>query len=170
MREPICWRLNLFLLPFALIVFSVRLRAQEPGERSWENLNQLQAGQTIQVVQMDLKSTKGTFLRVSDEAIFLRVKGNDVNVPRTDILRVSRLDVGKQRRNIMVGLGVGTAAGMLIGAAVARPYFDEGTGFKPFAIILTGAGAGAGLGIALGASTGFQTVYRIERKQEGATP
>ncbi|MBI4459220.1 MAG: hypothetical protein HY648_04070 [Acidobacteria bacterium] len=164
------WKLSLFLPLFTLIGFSVRLCAQEPDEGSWENLNQIQAGQTIQVVQMDLKSRKGTFLRVSDEAIFLRVKGNDVNVPRADVLRVSRLDIGKRRRNMMVGLGVGTAAGMLIGAAVARPYFDEGTGFKPLAIILTGAGVGAGIGITLGASSGFQTVYRIERKQESAAP
>ena len=167
MREPMCWRLSLFLSPFVLIMFSVLLRAQEPDERSWKNLNHIQAGQTIQVVQMDLKSTKGTFLHVSDEAIFLRVKGNDVNVPQADVLRVSRLDVGKRGRNMKVGLGVGTAAGVLIGAAVARPYFDEGTGFKPGAIILTGAGTGAGLGIALGASSGFRTVYRIGRKQDG---
>ncbi len=163
-------KISLFILLLVLTVFSVSLRAQEPSERSWETLTQLQAEQTIQVVQMDLKSLKGTFLNVSEEAILLRVNENEVSVPRADVLRVSWLDVAKRKRNMLLGLGIGAGGGMLIGAAAASPFFDEGTGFKPGAIILAGIGAGAGIGLALGASSGFQTIYRSERKQDGTAP
>lgn len=170
MSRAMCRKISLFILPLVLTVFLVSLRAQEPSERSWENLNQLQAGQTIQVVQMDLKSLKGTFHNVSEEAILLLVNENEVSVPQAEVLRVSRLDAAKRRRNMLLGLGIGAGVGMGIGAAAARPFFDEGTGFKPGAIILAGIGAGSGLGLALGASSGFQTIYRTERKQDGTAP
>ncbi len=163
-------KIRLFISPLVLTVFLVSLRAQEPSESSWENLNQLQAGQTIQVVQMDLKSLKGTFHNISEEAILLLVNENEVSVLQAEVLRVSRRDAAKRRRNMLLGLGIGAGGGMLIGAAAASPFFDEGTGFKPGAIILSGIGAGAGLGLALGASSGFQTIYRIERNQDGSAP
>ena len=165
-------RSKIILLIFSLVltVFTVSLQAQELSERSWETLTQLQAEQTIQVVQMDLKSFKGTFLNVSEEAIVLQVNEKEVNVPRADVLRVSRLDAAKRKRNMLLGLGIGAGGGMLIGAAAASPFFDEGTGFKPFAIILAGVGTGAGAGLALGASSGFQTIYRIERNLDGSAP
>jgi hypothetical protein len=168
MRER--WKLRERSLVFVLIAFSIQLQAQEPSEASWENLNQIQVGQMIEVVRTNLTFTNGPLLHITDEAIVLRVKDNDVDIQRGDVLRVSRLDTGKRKRNMMIGLGVGVGAGVLIGAAAASPYFDEGTGFKPGAIILTTAGVGAALGLALGAHSGFQTVYRVARRPAGAAP
>ena len=96
-------KISLIIFPLVLTVFSVSLRAQEPSERSWGTLTQLQAGQTIQVVQMDLKSFKGTFLNVSEEAILLLVNEHEVSVPQAEVLRVSRLDAATRRRNMLFG-------------------------------------------------------------------
>ena len=90
----------------ATALASASLRAQKPGKDSWDNLNCLQAGQKIQLVQMDLKSLKGNFLGFTDEMISLRVKKDEVGVPRVNVLRVSSLDGSKRKRNILLGLAI----------------------------------------------------------------
>ena len=69
--KPIIYTTNLWILPLLMAIISVSLQAQKPGKDSWGNLNRLQAGQKIQVVQMDMKSLKGRFLGFSEEAISL---------------------------------------------------------------------------------------------------
>ena len=90
MMRVVRWTAVIVLLLF--LTHSDALAAKEPREQSWENLRQLQGGRKVQVVQMNLKSLKGTLLAVSEEAISLRVKQNEVTVPRPDVLRVSSLE------------------------------------------------------------------------------
>ena len=153
-----------FLLSLTL---SGALAAKEPDEQSWENLKQLRVGEKIQVVQMNIKSFQGTFAGFSEEAISLRVKQSEVAVPRADVLRVSSLDRGKRKRNILLGLAIGAGAGMLAGGGVvsAVGLFDEGTGYKPMAIILGSLAAGAAAGGAVGASSGYRTIYRANARK-----
>ncbi len=96
-----------------LLTQSTGLLAREPAEQPWENLKQLKVGDEIQVVQMNVKSLQGTFLGVSEEVISLRVKENEVALPRADVLRVSLREKSKRLRNTLIGLGAGSAAGGL---------------------------------------------------------
>ncbi|MEE8257580.1 MAG: hypothetical protein V3R60_06785, partial [Acidobacteriota bacterium] len=161
------YKAKVFSLLLVTTVFSVSLPAQEPGEHSWENLQQVRVGQRIEVVDTNLKKLKGTFLSFSEEAISLRVKKDEVGVPRVNVLRVSSLDRSKRKRNILLGLAIGAGGGMLAGAGVASAAvgFDEGQGSNPAATIVGFLAAGADAGVAVGASSGYRTIYRVKRKK-----
>ena len=84
-------------------------------EQSWETLRQLQVRQEIQVVDMNLKSLKGTFVGVSKEAISLRVENDEIAIQRANVLRVSLREKPNRSRNALIGLGMGAAAGLVAG-------------------------------------------------------
>ena len=144
------------------------LAAKERDEQSWKNLRQLQVGQKVQVVQMNLKSLKGIFLGVSEEAISFRVKQNEVTVPRADVLRVSSLEHPRRLRNALIGtaVGLGVGLGVSLGALVATGGSDDpGVIIGPAMAI--GGGAGAGLGAAI---PSHQTVYRAKKRGSRPSP
>ena len=124
--KPISYTTNLWILPLLMAIFSLSLQAQQPGKDSWDNLNRLQAGQKIQLVQMDLKSLKGQFLGFTDEMISLRVKKDEVAVPREDVFRVSFRGKPKRGQNALLMMGVGAGLGAISGAAVGAGFHEVG--------------------------------------------
>ena len=149
-----------FLLSLTL---SGALAAKEPDEQSWENLKQLRVGQKIQVVQMNVKSLKGTFLGVSEEVISLRVKKNEVTIPRADVLRVSSRQSSRRVRNALIGTAIGLGVGFGVGlAALAATRGSDFPGevIAPFIAIGGGVGGGAGAAIA-----SHPTVYRAKKSK-----
>jgi hypothetical protein len=136
---------------------------------SWENLQQLRPGQKIEVVDMQLKSRQGTFASYSAEAISLRVKNNEVTVPRADVLRVSSREDSKRARNMLIGLAIGAGVGVAIGAAMdARVNYETGECCMGVAFLAPiGAGAGFGLGAAF---PGYRTVYRAKKSRGTTSP
>lgn len=163
--KPISYIARLWILPMLMALFSLSLQAQQPGKDSWESLNRLQAGQKIQVVQMDMKSLKGKFLGYSEEAITLRVKKDEVAVARADVLRVSLRGKPKRGRNALIGAGVGAGVGIGIGIGVV---VATGGSDNPNVVLAPAMALGAGLGGALGAATpSYQTIYRVKRKKPG---
>ena len=159
MMRVVRWTAVIVLLLF--LTHSDALAAKEPREQSWENLRQLQGGRKVQVVQMNLKSLKGTLLAVSEEAISLRVKQNEVTVPRPDVLRVSSLEQSKRLRNLLIGaaVGLGVGLGVSLGALAATGGSDDpGVVIAP--AIAIGGGVGAGVGAAI---PSHRTIYRAKR-------
>jgi hypothetical protein len=123
----------------------------------WENLNTLQAGQKIQVVQTSKKDS-GAFLSVTEKEISLQWKSGAQTIQRQDVRSV-KLMVNKHRlRNTLIGAAVGAGAGAGISAAAWEPHgFVGGRG--------TGAAVGAVIGAAGGAVVGaiwpaHETIYR----------
>ncbi len=141
-----------------LLLFPVVTTAQT-AEGSWQNLNQLRAGQKIEVVDTNLKKLKGTFLSFSEEAISLRVGKDEVGVQRPNVFRVSSREHSKRLRNTLIGLAVGGAAGLAIGAAVDSSFSEEDENIAKAIFTPIGLGAGAGLGAAF---PGYQTIYRAK--------
>ena len=152
-----------------LLVLLPGLGLAQTGLESWDNLSQLHAGQKIEVVDMKLKSLKGTFVSFSEGAISLRVKESEVAVPRPDVLRVSEREDSKRVRNMLIGLAIGAGAGVAIGAAMdARVNYETGECCMGVAI---GAPIGAGAGFGLGAAfSGYRTVYRAKKSSAATTP
>jgi hypothetical protein len=110
----------------------------QTGQSSWANLNGLNVGQKIQVVEMTAKKDSGTFLSVSDSAISFKDSGGEKSVQRTD-LRSVKLMSNRRLRHTLIGTGVGAGAGAgICGAAWESHGFLGGKG--------TGAAVGAGLG------------------------
>jgi hypothetical protein len=135
-------------------------------EYSWDNLKQLQAGQKIEVVDMNLKSLKGRLVGVSDTAISIRTDKEEAAVERANVMRVSARG-GKRGRNALIGLAVGAAAGAAIGGAQGRKTLSLSKGEEVGLDILAFAGIGAGIGSAF---PGSRTIYRAERRKDDRTP
>ena len=131
---------------------------------SWDNLKQLQPGQRIEVVDMNLKSVVGALVNVSEEGISLRAqKAADlVTVERAKVYRVTSRESSKRLRNALIGAAI-------VGGLVAIPAglkagisSNEGNSCGAcVAVIAAGAGAGAGLGAAV---PGYPTIYRAKKR------
>ncbi len=64
--------MNRTILSISLLLLLPALSLAQSGTDSWDNLKQLQPGQKIEVVDSSMKSLKGEFLSVTEEAISLR--------------------------------------------------------------------------------------------------
>ncbi len=143
-------KLSLVILPIIVTMVSIPLCAQQRPKDSWDNLNRLPAGQKIQVVQMDMKSLKGKFLGFTDEMISLRVKKDEVAVPREEVVRVSLQGKPKRGPNARLMMVVGAGVGAISGAATGAAFHEVGeTGVFVLAFTAIGAGTGAALGAAV---------------------
>jgi hypothetical protein len=85
------------------------------GEDSWDNLKQLQVGHKIEVIDMNLKTLKGTFTAVSGEGISFLTQKGEVSLGRTDVFRVSDREDSKRVRNALIGAAVGAGVGVGLG-------------------------------------------------------
>ena len=148
-----------------LLVLVPGLGLAQTGRESWDNLSQLHAGQKIEVVDMKLKSLKGTFVSFSAEAISLRVMSDEVSVKRPDVMRVSLRENSKRTRNLLIGLAIGAAGGLAAGVGLMERETGYAGAVAGTTVLF--AAAGAGLGAAF---SGYQTIYRAEKQRSGPQP
>jgi hypothetical protein len=110
---------------FGLLVFFLgnatrpALGDEDKNQANWDRLKQLSAGQEIQVVQNDAKSSRSNLRSVTDEAIVVGTATGEQTISRQSILRVSSRGKGHRVRNALIGAGIGAGAGAGIGAAIA---------------------------------------------------
>jgi hypothetical protein len=132
--------------------------AQGPAD-SWDNLKQLRVGQKIEVVEVNLKSLKGTFTSFSEEAISLRTDGGEVGVRRDDVFRVTLREGSKRLRNTLIGMGIGAAGGVAAGVGLMER--ETGYAGAVAGTVALFAGIGAGIGAAF---PGSRTIYRAPKR------
>jgi hypothetical protein len=94
--------------------------AQEPAAK-WDNIKAFAPGTQFRVVSSAFrKPVEGTLLSVTDSDLSL-MRGTHVeSFPRTQIVSVSARQKVHRLRNLFVGLGIGTAAGALIGFGIGH--------------------------------------------------
>ena len=179
MRKPLLGLVILFLAPALASGQTVnapdRLWAAQPqsppsGESDWGNLRQLRVGDKVEVVRYNLSKLKGTFLSFSDEAISLRIGKDEVGVQRPKVFRVSAREHSKRLRNTLIGLGIGAAAGAVVGVAAVAGKPRQAGERRLSMVIGTLIGAGAGTVVGAAFSPGFQTIYRAKGKRGGTQP
>lgn len=159
------WRI-LVMLAF-LSGVSNRLPAQVHG--SWSDLNGLQAGQKIQVIETSMKRHDGKFVAVTDELLSLNEGGTDVSIKRTDVARVSASSGGTRGKHALIGTLIGAGAGAGIGALSGSSNGFLGGSSRGIAAlvgIVIGAPSGAAVGVALPA---HRTVYRSSPERTSQT-
>jgi len=133
---------------------------------SWDNLKQLQPGQRIEVVDMNLKSVVGALVNVSEEGISLRAqKAADlVTVERAKVYRVTSRESSKRLRNALIGAAIGGGL-MAIPAGIGGTICSNEIAGKcagwAAAVVAAGAGAGAGLGAVV---PSYPTIYRAKKR------
>jgi hypothetical protein len=141
--------------------------------RRWDNLKFLTPGQKICIVMMNVEIYEGKFKSLSDDGITLRHAAGEQMLAHKDILCISwKSAQSHQTRNALIGLAVGTGAGLGIGLAAnnviwSRRTCTEGPQFAcasppnpHWADILTPVGALAGIAFGTASSKGWQEVYR----------
>jgi len=141
--------------------------AQSP-QHNWDNLKQLQPGQKIEVVDTSMKSLRGPFVSVSEEAITLRVGKSQESIERAKVVRVSVRDTSHRTRNMLLGAAIARGAALTVGLLANGPASNEGNGCAGCVAGLAAAAAGGGAG--LGAIPGSRTVYRAEKQRSRPQP
>jgi len=133
----------------------------QSSQNNWDNLKQLRPGQKIEVVDSSMKSLRGPFVSVSEEAITLQVGKSQESVERAKVVRVSVRDTSHRTRNMLIGAAVGVGAGLAITLPLEIQQSNEGNSLAGTMAGVTVGLAGAGLG--LGAMPGNRTIYRIKK-------
>lgn len=136
-------------------------QAQKP-ENNWDNLNRLQVGQKIQIVDTEMKRHEGTFLAYGADAVSIRTSRGDQGFPRDKVVRVSNREKSKRLRNALIGAAIGAGAGLAIGALADRAFTETGERDK-MKKFLTPIAAGAGAGIGAGFAS-YETIYRAPKR------
>ncbi len=149
------------LIPaLGLLVLAPTLTLAQSAKDSWDNLQELQPGQKVEVVDKRLKTLKGEFVSFTDEAITLREKNGEQSVDRINVLRVSVRDTSHRVRNVLLGAGIG--GGIAVAATVVPLAANSNEG-NSCGICVAAIAAGFGGGAALGAIPGNRTIYRVNK-------
>ena len=91
---------------------SVGLVLAAPASKTWESLGRLRSGTPIQVVASD-HAESGEFVSISSESLTIRTDRGERRFPRPQVLRVDSRGQSRRVRNILIGVGVGAAIGLV---------------------------------------------------------
>ncbi len=130
------------------------------AQNNWDNLRQLAPGQKIEVVDSKMKTLKGSFVSVSDEALSLQVGKSEESVLRVNVVRVSVRDTSHRARNMALAAGVIGGIALIPSAIVIGQQSNEG---NTCTACVAAIAAGFGGGAALGAIPSNRTIYRVKK-------
>jgi hypothetical protein len=130
------------------------------AQNNWDDLKQLTPGQKVEVVDSKMKTLKGSFVSVSDEAISLQAGKSEASVPRANVVRVSVRDNSHRTRNMALAAGVLGGITLIPGILGIAHNSGEGGSDGPWVALIA---AGFGGGAALGAIPGSRTIYRVKK-------
>lgn len=125
---------------------------------SWANLNALQPGEKIQVVETRSKKVSGRFVSFSDTAVTVHVASSEQVIPKEDVQSVKLISNRHLFRNGVLCVVVGTAAGVGIGAAAGSNKTIGGRGLTAAVGGVLGLVGGTIVGMAWPAS--HKTIYQ----------
>jgi hypothetical protein len=132
----------------------------QSAQDSWDNLKQLRPGQKIEVVDTSMKSLRGPFVSVSEEAITLEVGKSQETIERAKVVRVSVRDTSHRTRNMLLGAGIGGGIALVPAVIGIGLTSNEGNSCGACVALIA---AGFGGGAALGAFPGSRTLYRVKK-------
>jgi len=139
-----CWTLVIVIL---MALPALQAAEPKPPTANWDNLRTVTPGAQVQVVLNNVKSYRGQFQSVSDEALVVRLETGGQTFSRHDVLRVSAKGESRRLRNALIGAGVGAGIGLGVGAAA-----DSGCGRN--CIVQSGKAIFTPLGGMIGAVAG----------------
>jgi len=102
-----------------LPILSLAAAAQTSASK-WDTLRMLAPGTEVRVASANAKPIQGALESVTDSNLVLRQAGGPKSFVRTQILSISVKGKDHRMRNALIGLGVGTAAGLAIGYGIGR--------------------------------------------------
>jgi hypothetical protein len=142
------------------LVLVLVLGMAQSAQDSWDTLKQLRPGQKIEVVDTSMKSLRGPFVSVSEEAITIEAGKSQESIERAKVVRVSVRDNSHRARNMLLGAGILGGIALAVAIIPLGASSNEGNSCgECVAVIAAGFGGGA----AIGALPGSRTVYRIKK-------
>jgi hypothetical protein len=129
---------------------------------NWANLNQLVTGAEIRVTVADGKTLRGFMQRVTPESLAINATTSQETLSRQDVRRVALKRPGHRGRNTLIGLAIGTGAGLAVGAGLdsqSRGPYDLFSNSGKVFLWPVGALVGTVIGVAL-PTGGWREVYR----------
>src|ERR1035437_1921910 len=163
-------RLNrICLLALLAAVLAATAAAQQAKPiANWVNLNQLVAGSEIRVTLATGKTMRGFVQRVTPESLAINATTSQETLSRQDIRRVALKRAGHRGRNTLIGLAIGTGAGLAVGVGVdsqSSGQYDLFPNSGKAVLSPWGALVGTVIGVAL-PTGGWREVYRAPRSEE----
>ena len=153
---------HIFLAALLAATLATTAAAQEAKPiANWANLNQLVTGAEIRVALANGKALSGFLQRVTPESLAINGTTSQETLSRQDIERVALKRPGHRGRNTLIGLAIGTGAGLALGAGVdsQRRPGDWLPSFGKVVLSPVGAIIGTVVGVAL-PTGGWREVYR----------
>jgi hypothetical protein len=153
-------RLSLPALLAATLAASATAQQTKPIAH-WANLSQLDTGAEIRVTLSSGKTLRGFLQRVTPESLAINATTSQETIIRHDIARVALKRPGHRGRNTLIGLAIGTGAGLAAGAGLDSQR-NSGDWFPSAGkAVFTPLGAliGTVVGVAL-PTGGWKDVYR----------
>ena len=144
-------------LATAFLISVLTLPAFAGDSKLWSNLEGLEPGERIGIIQSDEKRIEGWFEGFSESTISLRTN-QFLTLPRDTVVRVYRRPRTKRTIRALIGGAIGALAGVLLTRTVGDRFRNEGRDVLAVAWITGAAGIGAGIGALTGG--GYQTVYQ----------
>jgi hypothetical protein len=103
---------------------SVGLLFAAPGSNTWDSLGHLRSGTPIEVVTTN-RSEKGQFVSSSTESLTIHTTRGEERFLRPEVVRVVSRRESHRRRNTLIGVGVGTAIGLVTDQTLGRYLRNE---------------------------------------------
>jgi hypothetical protein len=91
---------------------SVGIVLAAPLSKTWENLGKLDPGAPIEVATSD-RAEKGEFVSSSTESLTIHTRTGEQRFFRKDVVRVVSRRQSRRMRNVLIGVGVGAAIGLV---------------------------------------------------------
>ncbi len=127
----------------------------------WTRTASIAPGSRVIVNMLSGAEHRGTFRSASADSVQLTVDGNELAMQRGDVVRVRLYTPSRRIRNVLIGAGIGVAAGIVAGFATCPSCVGELSSDDFHRRLglggLAGAGAGAGVGL-LGSP--YKTIYK----------
>ena len=138
-----------------LLVCLAPALAEKQSVAAWPQAGTVAAGATVRVDTAESRRT-GTLESITDDSIRLRSKGQPLTIARAEVRRLYTQSGSRRLRNLLIGTGVGVAAGAVLYGTLGELFRNE-TGDAPGLLFLPIA-IGAGVGAAMPAR-GWKKIY-----------
>ena len=157
-------RYTLGMVMRTLLIFSTGLAicAVAAPKTDWSVVAKLAPGARVEVVPKDYRQplVKGTLVRASAVSLVVSGKTGEVAIDQASVRVVRTAAPHRRVRSGLIGVGVGTAAGVIIGYAVCPYCPNEGdSSFQAY-----GLAVGAALGALAFLPLPYETIYKVPKK------
>jgi hypothetical protein len=128
-----------------------------PVSKTWESLSQIKPGTPIEVVTND-RAEKGEFVSTSTESLTINTRGGEQRFLRPEVVRVVSRRQSRRMRNLLIGVGVGAAIGLITDETLGAYLRNESNpaGARPLIWTVPIALCG-GIGVAF---PSYSVIYR----------